>query len=116
MSPDYPLIWGPYPAINGWDTQNKTKFKKTTLTVENYNQIENKNQLILFIQNNVGANGLTINFFSELLSTPGGFAVNDIIAFENPTGERGLLLVKVIDDGSNAAMSSVIFDMKVEKP
>jgi len=116
MSPENPLLWGMYPAINGWTTQNKTMFEKTTLSVGNYNDIENKNQLILMIQNVAGISSFTVNYFSEILSNPGGFEVNDIIAFENPNGERGLLLVKEIDEGATVGESTIIFDMKVEKP
>lgn len=116
MSPENPLIWGAYPAINGWTTQNKTMFEKTDLNVGNYNDIENKNQLILTIQNLAGISSFSVNYFSEMLSNPGGFEVNDIIAFENPNGNRGLMLIKEIDDGASPAQSTIIFDMKVEKP
>jgi hypothetical protein len=116
FAPESPLVWGIYPSVNSWVTQNKTMFEKTELAVSNYNAIENKNQLILTIQNLAGIGSFNINYFSEYLSNPGGFEVNDIIAFENPSGDRGLMLIKAKDDGPSSGFSSFIFDMKVEKP
>lgn len=116
MSPENPLLYGMYPEINNWETQNKTMFQKTTLNVTNFNDIQNKNQLILTIQNLAGIGPFVVNYYSEIISQPGGFAVNDIFAFESPNGERGLLLVKEIDEGATVAESTMIFDMKVEKP
>jgi len=117
FAPASPLVWQAYPAIVNWTTQNETKFAKAVdLTVEQYNQIENKNTLILMIQNFSGITGFNSTHYSETLSNPGGFEVNDIIAFETNSGDRGLMLIKAKDDGASSGFSTFIFDMKVEKP
>lgn len=117
MSPQYPVISNVYQEINNWDTKKITKFEKTTLSVSMYNSIEIKNQLTTAIYVQAGITEFTEKFFSENISNPGGFAVNDVIAFECQGGtQQGLMLIKEIEEGNSVGQSTVIFDMKVEKP
>ncbi len=118
MSPENQLLIGMYPSINDWETRNRTMFQKTTFDnpAEDYDYISNKNQLILAMQNLAGIGPFTINYYSEFISQPGGFEVNDIFAFENPDGNRGLMVIREIDEGATPGETTIIFDMKVEKP
>ena len=118
MSPENPYLFGMFPAINNWETQNKTLFQKTTFDnpAEDYDYIANKNQLILAMQNLAGIGNFTVNYYSEIVSQPGGFEVNDIFAFQNSDGNRGLMVIREIDEGATPGATTIIFDMKVEKP
>lgn len=115
MSTSNDDILAVYPGIGAWDEANRntTLMGKTNLTPENYNSIENENQLVLFIQNS----GVTLDqdFFSELMSTPGGFAVNDVIAFETHAGKRGLIMVTAVNPGTSNGTSTITYDIKVIK-
>ncbi|MEZ5196228.1 MAG: hypothetical protein R2764_07475 [Bacteroidales bacterium] len=115
MSPANDDILTVYPGIGNWDAANRhsTLMGKTNLTLENYNSIENENQLILFIQNS--GVSMTQNYFSELMSNPGGFAVNDVIAFETYMGKRGLILITAINPGTTNATSTITYNIKVVK-
>jgi hypothetical protein len=93
-------------------------FQKTTFDnpAEDYDYIETKSQLILAMQNFAGIGAFTVNYYSEILSQPGGFEVNDIFAFQNQGGNRGLIVIREINEAVNPGESTIVFDMKVEKP
>lgn len=114
MSPSNENLYAIYPDIESWASQKTTLFGKTTnITEDAYNQIDNKNVLILTIQND----GVVINqdFYSELISNPGGFAAGDIIAFETQEGNRGLLIVREVNSATPNGDSTIKYDLKVEK-
>ncbi|GAB4312949.1 MAG: hypothetical protein Kow00127_03700 [Bacteroidales bacterium] len=113
MSPANETAADVFPSVAGWTNKNTTFFAKTTLTMNEWNAVENKNQLILTIQNqNLD---LSNDFYSEVTSNPGGFAVNDIIAFETSSGMYGLLLIKEVNPGATNGESTIVYDVKVEK-
>lgn len=103
MSPSNDNLYAIYPGIEDWATQKTTLFGKTTNVSEDaYNQIDNKNVLILTIQND----GVTLNqdFYSELISNPGDFEVGDIIAFETQEGNRGLLIIREVNSADRKSV------------
>ncbi|MCD4696863.1 MAG: hypothetical protein K8S16_11555 [Bacteroidales bacterium] len=115
MSPENTDLYAVYPQIESWTNKNTTLFGKTTSIDENaYNAVTDKNILILTIQNDGVA--LVDDFFSELLSNPGGFEVGDILAFETHDGNRGLILVTEVNPGTPNGNSTIKYDLKVEKP
>lgn len=113
MSPANTAIEAVYPAVAGWTNRNTTLMAKTGLSTEAFNLVANKNQLIITIQNS-GAT-LTEDFHSELQSNPGGFAVNDIIAFETGAGDQGLIKITAVNPGASNGESTIKYDVKVEK-
>lgn len=112
MSPGNDNILQIYPGVEEWGTRNTTLIGKTNITGQAYDQIVNKNQLILTIQQS----GVALNkdFHSELQSNPTGFAVGDIIAFE--TGSyQGLIKVTEVNPGATNGLSTIKYNVKVEK-
>ncbi|MCF8378374.1 MAG: hypothetical protein K9H49_02285 [Bacteroidales bacterium] len=114
MSPTNNNLYAVYPQIENWTNKNNTLFAKTALNQAAYDLVTDKNILILTIQNT----GVTLNsnFFSELISNPGGFAVGDVLAFETHTGNRGLLIIKEVNSASPNGNSTIKYDIKVENP
>lgn len=113
MSPANEDIEQIYPGVAGWENRNTTLFKKTTLSTEQYDIIENKNQLIISISTG-GASDMSDDFFSELSSNPGGFAPGDVIAFEAKDGKLGLLKLLLVNEGATNGDSWIKYDVKVE--
>ncbi|MCD4682796.1 MAG: hypothetical protein K8R86_05905 [Bacteroidales bacterium] len=115
MSPSDTIVETVYPTIGDWDANNRnqTRFAKTDYTPDDYNFIENDNQLVVMI-NNANLNFVD-DFFSELQSNPGGFAVGDIIAFETHIGLYGFIKVTAVDPGANNGLSTITYDLKVVK-
>ncbi|OQX72295.1 MAG: hypothetical protein B6D61_14230 [Bacteroidetes bacterium 4484_249] len=113
MSPVNDEILNVYDSIVSWDYRNNTKFEKTTYEPGIFDGIENSNQLTVIIYN---ANlSFTSNFFSEKLSNPGEFEVNDIIAFQTNKGKRGLIKVTEVNPGATNGESTIKYDLKVLK-
>ncbi|MFU8843558.1 MAG: hypothetical protein ACNA7V_07105 [Bacteroidales bacterium] len=113
MSPSNNVVYDLYPSIATWTNKRTTKFAKTTLTASQYNDVASKNQLVLTIQNQ--GIQLTENFYSQMTSNPGGFSVNDVIAFEATGGKYGLLLVTEVNAGANNGLSTIKYNIKVVK-
>jgi hypothetical protein len=114
MSPGNAEIQDIYDGVAEWEHKNSTLMAKTSLTIEQYELIVNKNQLILTIQNS-GVSPMTENFHSELQSDPGGFEVGDIIAFETYDGHQGLIRVTEVNGNANIGESTIKYNLKIEK-
>ncbi len=113
MSPANATIEQVFEGVADWDNRNTTLMGKTNLTKEAYELVVNKNQLILSIQNS-GVD-MTEDFVSELQSNPGGFEVDDIIAFETGDGHQGLLRIMEVNEGASLGESTIKYNVKVEK-
>lgn len=113
MSPANDAVEEVYPAVADWTNRNATLLSKTVLNTEAFDLIVNKNQLIITVQNS-GAS-LTEDFYSELQSNPGGFEVDDILAFETHDGHQGLLKITEVNPGASNGESTIKYDVKVEK-
>ncbi|MEZ5082167.1 MAG: hypothetical protein R2750_01745 [Bacteroidales bacterium] len=113
MSPTNENLYDIYPEIENWVNKKTTLFGKTTLEEADYNLINNKNVLILTIQND--GVSITQDFYSETISNPGGFEVGDILAFETHEGNRGLIIIREVNAGSTNGNSTIKYDLKVEK-
>lgn len=113
MSPSNIVVYDLYPSVATWLNKKTTKFAKTTLTSSQYNAVMSKNELVLTIQNQ-GIN-LVNNYYSQSLSNPGGFSVNDVIAFETQGGKYGLLLVTEVNPGASVGLSTIKYNIKVVK-
>lgn len=113
MSPANETIVEIYPAIDSWTYRNTTHMGKTNISPMSFDQINNKNQLIITIQNS----GVMLNedFFSELQSSPGGFEVDDVIAFETNEGKRGLIKITQVNSAPYIGESTIKYDLKIEK-
>ncbi|MCD4695837.1 MAG: hypothetical protein K8S16_06310 [Bacteroidales bacterium] len=113
MSPENTDLYAVYPQIENWTNKNNTLFGKTTLGSSEYNVVTNNTLLILQIQNS----GVTLaeNYFSELMSNPGGFEVGDVLAFETQGGKRGLILITEVNPGTTNGESTIKFNVKVVK-
>ncbi len=113
MSPANTSIEAIYPSIADWANRNTTYMVKTNLTTNDYEAVENKTQLVVVISNQ----GLTFNkdFYSENVSSPGGFAVGDIFACETSEGKFALIKVTEVNEGANNGLSTIKYDIKVEK-
>ena len=114
MSPGNADIEEIYEGVAEWEHKNNTLMAKTDLTIEQYELIVNKSQLILTIQNS-GVSPMTENFYSELQSDPGGFEVGDIIAFETYDGHQGLIRVTEVNEDANFGDSTIKYNLKIEK-
>lgn len=106
-----------FPSIGDWDTRRLTGIGKTTLGVTDFNQIENISQLTVFIQGQLISGGLDLsdNFYTENGSSPGGFEVGDIFAFETHANNYGLMRITEISESPNMGESYIKLDLKVEK-
>ncbi len=113
MSPSDTLVENVYPSIENWTVRNQTRFTKTTYGPDIFDIIENDNQLIVFI--NTGNLNFVYDFYSELLSNPGGFAVNDVLAFETHTGKYGFIKITAVNPGTSNDLSTITYDLKVMK-
>ncbi|MCB2219333.1 MAG: hypothetical protein KQI35_02980 [Bacteroidetes bacterium] len=113
MAPNNDVTIDIFPAVENWTNRNTTFFAKTTLGAGDYSAVENKNQLVLTITNQQLDFG--DDFYSELVSNPGGFAVGDIIAFETLSGNYGLIKITEVNPGANNGLSTIKYDVKVEK-
>ena len=113
MSPANASIEAIYPSIAGWTNRNSTLMAKTTLSVNDYESIETKTQMIAVISNQ----GLTFdkNFYSENTSNPGGFSVGDIFACETSTGKYALIKIIEVNQGASNGKSTIKYNIKVEK-
>ncbi len=114
MSPGNAAIEEIYEGVADWENRNTTLMAKTNLTIEQYELIVNKSQLILTIQNS-GVSPMTENFHSELQSEPGGFEVGDIIAIETFDGHQGLIRVTEVNGNANIGESTIKYNIKIEK-
>ena len=115
MSPANDEIINVYDSIASWDYRNNTKFEKTNYTANQYDGINNSSQLVLYIQNANPELTFPLNFFSELLSNPGGFDEGDVIAFELYTGKWGFIKVTDVNPGATNGDSTITYDVKVMK-
>jgi len=114
MSPANDALEDVYQEIvDDWTNRNTTLMAKTNLTVASFDPIENKNQLILTIQNS--GVSLTEDFHSELQSDPNGFEVGDVIAFETGDGNQGLIKVTEVNPNADIGLSTIKYNVKVEK-
>ncbi len=113
MSPSDTIAEDVYPTIAGWNVKNQTRFAKTNYGPDVFNTIENDNQLVVYI-NTAGLN-FVYDYFSELNSNPGGFAVNDVIAFETHVGLYGMILVTEVNQNAGNDMSTIKYNVKVVK-
>ncbi len=117
MSPSNNNISIVFPSIDQWQIRNETMIGLTALGVTDFNSIENISQLIALIQGQLVSGNLDLshNFYSQNMSSPGGFEVGDIIAFESSTGNYGLIRIKQINPGVTTGESEIVIDLKVEK-
>jgi hypothetical protein len=86
-------------ALVNWTTKNATRFKTTTITSAQFDQISDATPLI------DAATGADQTRIGEL-------AIDDVIGFVTVTGKRGLIRVKGVNEGSDGTMT---VDVKVEK-
>lgn len=56
-----------------------------------------------------------MNFYSELVSSPGGLAPNDIIAFETQAAKYGFIRIVEVNSAPQNGNSTITFDIKVAK-
>lgn len=113
MSPSDTITEDIYPTIADWTVRNQTRFAKTPYDQAVFNIIENDNQLVVYI-NQANLNFI-YDFYSQLNSNPGGFAVNDVIAFETHLGHYGLILVTEVNQNAGNDLSTIKYNVKVVK-
>ncbi len=102
-------------TIGTWDNANKRQTfisKKPGIATSTFDVIDNISQLTVTISTNGGV-GIS-QLYSENITLPNGFAVNDIFAFETWSGNIGLIKITEVNAGATPAESTIKFDVKVE--
>jgi len=89
-----------YPAVGGWTTLNDTKFTETTVTGDNFDQIDNDGPII------AAATGA-----DETQS--GNLSVDDVLGVMTADGRYALIKVTAIEAGQ---AGTITLDIKVQQP
>ncbi|MCB0804529.1 MAG: hypothetical protein KDC05_01950 [Bacteroidales bacterium] len=117
-SPSAEIVDQIYPDdITQWESINRktTKFKKiTSMTGSHFFAIEDKEDLLVVIENqNINWENAS-HIFSQYYSTPGGFQTGNVIAFKTSAGRFGLIHIKSVTEGAINGESSIRLDIVIE--
>ncbi len=80
-----------FTGLDGWDTQNATRFKETTLAASDFDDVDDDAVIVAEAE---GANLTKVNQLAQ----------GDIIAFETEDGKKGLVKIGSIDTGAAGTM------------